>query len=79
MDAANEDVKSGACGPKCFCMGIGPQVTAVAENLWPKSTNDHFRSARVEFLKGLRSLIDERIDKLGPKAQTGKGSAIPVD
>jgi len=31
------------------------------ERVWREVTRDHFRNSRVEFLKGLRSLIDDRI------------------
>ena len=34
------------------------------ENIWSDATRDHFRNSRVEFLKGLRSLIDDRIAHL---------------
>jgi len=62
----------------CFCRGFGPQATAFAEHLWSKATQDHFRNSRVEFLKGLRSLIDERIDRLTRRAEP-KGTSVPVD
>ena len=64
--------------PGCFCRGFGPQATAFAEHLWSKATHDHFRNSRVEFLKGLRSLIDDRIEKLSRHAET-KGTSVPVD
>jgi hypothetical protein len=34
------------------------------------------RNARVEFLKGLRALIDERIEHLSAKGR--KGTSVPV-
>jgi hypothetical protein len=62
----------------CFCRGFGPQATAFAESMWSKATRDHFRNSRVEFLKGLRSLIDERIERLSRRAEQ-KGTSVPVD
>ena len=34
------------------------------ERCWSEATRDHFRNSRIEFLKGMRSLIDERIAHL---------------
>lgn len=62
----------------CFCHGFGPQATAFAEHLWSKATRDHFRNSRIEFLKGIRSLIDERIERLSRHAEP-KGTSVPVD
>jgi hypothetical protein len=64
--------------PGCFCRGFGPQATAFAEHLWSKATCDHFRNSRVEFLKGLRSLLDARIERLTRHAE-GKGTSVPVE
>jgi hypothetical protein len=64
--------------PNCFCKGFGPQATAFAEHLWSKATCDHFRNSRIEFLKGVRSLIDERISRLSRHAEP-KGTTVPVD
>lgn len=68
-----------ACeGTQCFCQGLGPQATAFVEHLWDQKTQDHFRNSRIEFLKGVRSLIDDKIARLSRTAPA-KGSAIPVD
>ena len=64
--------------PGCFCRGFGPQATAFCEHMWSKVTRDHFRNSRVEFLKGLRSLIDERIERL-TRHPEAKGTSVPVD
>ena len=34
------------------------------ERCWSDMTKDHFRTSRIEFLKGIRSLIDDRISHL---------------
>ena len=49
----------------------------VLENLVSESTRDHFRNSRVEFLKGLRSLLDERISHLSK--DEAKGTHVTVD
>jgi len=47
------------------------------ENLVSESTRDHFRNSRVEFLKGLRSLLDERIQHMS-RAES-KGTKVTVE
>lgn len=47
------------------------------EKVWSDATRDHFRNSRVEFLKGLRSLIDERIAHLSRDEQ--KGTHVTVE
>jgi len=47
------------------------------EQLWPADAGDHFRASRVEFLKGIRSLIDDRIAHLSK--QEHKGTHVPVE
>ena len=64
-----------AHGPGCFfCSTAMP----VMEKLWSDATKNHFRSSRVEFLKGLRSLLDERIEHLS-KSQEQKGTKVTVE
>jgi hypothetical protein len=64
--------------PHCFCFGFGPQATAFCAHVWSQATKDHFRNSRIEFLKGLRSLIDDRIEKISRRAEP-KGTTVPVD
>ena len=73
----DENVKTAQSGG-CVCSGVGPQATAMFRNMWSKSTRDHFRNSRMEFLKGVRSLIDERIDRLSRHSQQ-KGTTVPVE
>jgi hypothetical protein len=62
-------------GPGCFfCATAKP----VLEHLWTEATRDHFRTSRVEFLKGLRSLLDDRIDHLSRHQET-KGTKVTVE
>ncbi len=64
--------------PGCFCRGLGPEATAFCERMWSKVTREHFRNSRMEFLKGLRSMIDERIERLQRRAEP-EGTQVPVD
>ena len=56
-----------------FCATAMPML----ENLVSESTRDHFRNSRVEFLKGLRSLLDAHINHLG--REESKGTHVNVE
>jgi hypothetical protein len=60
-----------------FCDVVGPQIEALFEHCWPEPTQEHFRNARIEALKGIRSLLDARIDRLSQS--TRKGTTVPVE
>jgi hypothetical protein len=47
------------------------------EHMVSEATRDHFRNSRVEFLKGLRSLLDERIARMSH--QEAKGTHVTVE
>ena len=56
-----------------FCDTAMPML----ESLVSGATRDHFRNSRVEFLKGVRSLLDERISHLARKES--KGTHVTVE
>ena len=61
-------------GPGCFfCETVKPFF----ERTWSDATRDHFRNSRVEFLKGLRSLLDERNAHLSHEET--KGTHVDVE
>ncbi|HBY61008.1 MAG TPA: hypothetical protein DEH78_14390 [Solibacterales bacterium] len=62
----------------CGCMGFGPVLRGLMQHMGPgDEARQHFRSARVEFLKGLRAVLDERIEQMSkPEA---KGASVPVE
>ncbi|HKW98677.1 MAG TPA: hypothetical protein VJN43_13150 [Bryobacteraceae bacterium] len=60
-----------------FCTVAGPQIEQLLSHCWPEPTQEHFRNARVEVLKGIRSLLDARIERLSQHAQ--KGTKVNVD
>lgn len=66
--------KNTAHGPGCFFCGAAKPLF---EKLWSDATQNHFRSSRVEFLKGLRSLIDDRIAHLSREER--KGTSVTVE
>ena len=69
-----EDEKKAAEAPGCYyCLNVKPFLGKA----WSEATQDHFRSARVEFLKGVRSLLDDRIANLA-RHET-KGTHVTVE
>ena len=57
-----------------FCTTALPLM----ERVWTEATRDHFRNSRIEFLKGLRSLIDDRIAHLSKHDET-RGTHVTVE
>lgn len=75
MDEKTAETGTHVHGPGCFfCTTAMPAL----ERIWSDATRDHFRNSRVEFLKGLRSLLDERIDHLS-RHQEHKGTKVTVE
>ena len=74
-ESTDSEVKTGECG----CHGKGPEFTRVFTKMFepPAGAGEHFKQARIEFLKGIRGLIDHRIEKLSRTA--GKGTHITVE
>ncbi len=66
-----------ASGP-CLCQGAGPALSELLHRLGPPpEARRHFDTARVEFLKGLRAVLDARIEQISkPRA---RGEKISVE
>lgn len=76
MSEENVTAKPGC--EECLCGGAGPAFTAFLKQLGPSDpAKRHFTQARVEFLKGLRSMIDARIDSLSK--HESKGTKVTVE
>jgi hypothetical protein len=58
----------------CFMCGT---AIPLLKNYWSDATKGHFRNSRIEFLKGVRSLIDERISHLS--RDEVKGTRVTVE
>lgn len=69
------DEKTHAEGqPGCFyCLHVKPFF----RQRWSQATQDHFRNSRIELLKGIRSLIDDRIENLAK--HESKGTPVTVE
>ncbi len=59
--------------PGCFFCEV---AVPFIENLWPEASRDHFRNSRIEFLKGIRSIIDGRIAHLAREEKRGTHVAV---
>ena len=74
MDEKNAGAGSQAHPEGCFfCTTAIPML----ENMVGEATRDHFRASRVEFLKGLRSLLDEKIARMSH--EESKGTRVTVE
>lgn len=61
----------------CFLCAVAvPQIEAMLAHLWPEGTQKHFRAARIEMLKGIRTLLDARIERLSEHTQKGTKVAV---
>ena len=73
-----EEKQTHAHAPGCFfCSVAAPQIEAFIDHLWPENTREHFRNARIEVLKGMRGLLDARIERLSKHGQ--KGTKVTVE
>lgn len=62
----------------CVCQGLGPALTEFLRRVGPPTdARRHFDSARVEFLKGLRAILDARIQQFS--SGRAKGEKIKVE
>jgi hypothetical protein len=69
-----DDQNKTAEAPGCFyCLNVKPML----RKAWSDATKDHFRNARVEFLKGVRSVLDDRINHMS--RHEAKGTHVTVE
>ncbi len=62
----------------CICGGKGPAVSEMLRMMMPSdAAGEHFRNGTVEFLKGFRDLLDQRI-RMMSETQT-KGTKLNVE
>jgi hypothetical protein len=69
-NAASEQVGSG----RCACHEVIDQVAKLFEVL--PAVKQHLNNSRVEFLKAIRAVIDQRIEHLSASAQQGSKIAV---
>ncbi len=77
MNKKTKQSEKTTCGP-CICQSLGPALTEFLRRLGPPDqARRHFDAARVEFLKGLRAVLDVRIDQVSKRG--AKGQKINVE
>lgn len=65
--------------PECLCGGMGAAVSQMMRMMGPTGqAAGHFRQARIEALKGLRAILDQRIETLS-RGGTSKGTKVTVE
>ncbi len=75
---SEQNQSQGATQSRCFCCVASDRMGNFFREMGPsEQARDHFRQARIEFLKGIRRVIDDRIDHLG-RTET-RGTRVTVD
>jgi hypothetical protein len=75
MNKTSNKTRKAAVGP-CLCQGAGPVISDLIRRLGPpENARQHFEAARLEFLKGLRAVLDDRI----AQRSKAKGEKIAVE
>jgi hypothetical protein len=69
--------ETGAAAPRGVSTCVGPALSALVRGFFPDETRQHFRNARIEMLKGFRSILDARIQHLSRGEQ--KGTTVTVE
>lgn len=70
--------KSTAAPIDAFCDSLREGLHRVADALTPpQSALDHFRESRIEMLRGMRDILDHRIDRLSRRGS--QGTRVTVD
>ena len=62
----------------CYCAGAGPRLTALTGTMFQGPVFDHFRTAGVEVLLGLRAILDAQIEAMAKKQQR-RGTRVAVE
>ena len=60
-------------GAPCLCQGAGPALSELLRRLGPPAqARKHFETARLEMLKGLRAILDARIEQCSKRGRKGE-------
>ena len=74
--AEMEEKTTATAPPRAGCF-VCTTALPILERMWSEATRDHFRNSRIEFLKGIRSLIDDRIARMS--REEAKGTHVTVE
>lgn len=79
----SEEPKSqhrGCAGGACGCAGAGPAFTDFLRKMGPTDeVRGHFQQARIEFLKGIRAMVDQQIRNASEGSGPRKGTRVTVE
>lgn len=77
--AEHEEQAATGSPQECLCGGMGAAVSQMMRMMGPTGqAAGHFRQARIEALKGLRAILDQRIDALS-RGGASKGTKVTVE
>jgi|RhiMetdeSRZDD1v2_1073273.scaffolds.fasta_scaffold1012429_2 hypothetical protein len=63
----------------CLCGGFGPSLSKMVQSMAPSgAAGEHFRRARIEMLKGIREVVNRRIEELSKGTET-QGTKVTVE
>jgi hypothetical protein len=83
IEGASGPAKEGPAGGEridCFCMGLGPQITALLRGLVPaEGISESVRAMQLDVLRFLKELIDQRIESLSGSAPGSQGRKITIE
>jgi len=61
----------------CLCQALGPALRELLRRVGPpEEARHHFETARLEILKGLRALLDARIERRSKPRRQGEKIAV---
>lgn len=64
----------------CGCMGAGPMLTQFLRSIGPSdNVSQHFKTAQLEVMKGLRAFLDEQIAARSTATSPSQGTKITVE
>lgn len=75
---ASQTPRQQAAWTPCYCAGVGPRLSALTAGMFQGPVFDHFRTAGVEVLLGLRAILDAQIEAMSREARK-KGTKVPVE
>lgn len=74
QEATHQNASQPAINERCLCREVIEQVREHL-SLSPE-VREHFTNSRIEFLKGIRAVIDSRIEHLSSKSPRGAKIAV---
>lgn len=74
QEATHQNASQPTIHERCLCCEV---IEQVREHLsLSPDVREHFTNSRIEFLKGIRAVIDSRIEHLSSKGQRGAKIAV---